>query len=317
MNKFFLFLLCPLFCFSQSALEKAENLLTQKNYKKAELVLISFVSENPNNLKAIEYLGDAYGYQDQWDAARIQYKKLVNAKPAVANYHYKYGGVLAMKALEVNKLKALTIIDDVKEAFLTAARLDANHINTRWALVELYMQLPGIIGGSMKTSLKYANELEALSEVDGYLAKGYIYEYDDEPELAEHYYKKAITVGGSLTCYEKLSNFYESTNEPNKAVATIEASQQKHQRNALHYQIGKVAAEYDIQLGKGETCLHTYIEHYSPEDGVPKAWAYYRLAQIYKHQKDKVKALKFIDLAITDLPKIKVFKTEKEQILNL
>jgi len=283
----------------------------------AEQILAKYLKDNSKDLEAIEYYGDAFGFQEKWDPAIIEYKKLVEAKPKEANYHYKYGGVLAMKALQVNKLKALSLISDVKEAFLTAAQLDKNHIDTRWALVELYMQLPGIIGGSKSTSLKYANELEVISKVDGYLAKGYIYEYDDEPALAEKYYKMAITEGGSITCFEKLSSFYENNNEPEKAMATIQASQAKHQRNALHYQIGKVAAEYNIQLDKGAKCLFSYIENYSPKDGVPKAWAHYRLAQIFKHQSNKVNALKHIDLAISELPKIEVFKTEKERILNL
>ena len=50
---------------------------------------------------------------------------------------------------------------------------------------------------------------------------------------------------------------------------------------------------------------------------MPKAWAYYRLAQIYKHQKNKAEALKWIEKAIKGLPEIEVFQTEKEQILNL
>ncbi|MFD2823079.1 tetratricopeptide repeat protein [Lacinutrix iliipiscaria] len=317
MKTFFAFLLFPMLCLSQTPLDQAEQLLQQKKYVEAEQLLSSYVTDNPNNLKALEFYGDAFGYQEKWDFAIVQYKKLVKASPKEANYHYKYGGALAMKTLQVNKLKALTLIGDVKEAFLTAAQLDKNHINTRWALVELYMQLPGIIGGSQSTSLKYANELEALSKVDGYLAKGYIYEYDDEPELAEIYYKKAITEGGSITCFEKLSNFYENTNAPEKALATIEASQAKHQRNALHYQIGKIAAEYNIQLAKGTKCLITYIKNYSAEDGVPIAWAHYRLAQIYKHQNHKAKALKHINLALSERPQITVFKTEKERILSL
>ena len=317
MNKIFAFLLFPLLSFSQQSLDKAEAYLLQKDFIKAEQLLSVYVTKNPENIKAIELFGDAYGHQKKWDNAITQYKKLVEAEPLQANYHYKYGGALGMKALEVNKLTALTIIRDVKEAFLTAAKLDAKHINTRWALVELYMQLPAIIGGSKNKSLQFANELEALSKVDGYLAKGYIYEYDEEPEFAEKYYKMAIKEGGSLTCYEKLSSFYESTNAPEKALITIEASQDKHKRNALHYQIGKVAAEYNIQLVKGEQCLQTYIENYSAEDGVPIAWANYRLAQIYKHSKNKDQAIKCIDMAISELPKIKVFKTEKEAILNL
>ncbi|MFT5245245.1 MAG: tetratricopeptide (TPR) repeat protein, partial [Glaciecola sp.] len=224
---------------------------------------------------------------------------------------------LGMKALSVNKMRALGIIGDVKDAFLKAAELDPKHIDARWALVELYMQLPGIIGGSTSKSFKYAKELEALSKVDGYLAKGYIYEYDDEPELAEKYYKLAIETGGSLTCYDKLTNLYEKEKQTGKVITNIEASGEKHKRNAMHYQIGKVCAEYNIQLDKGEKCLLIYIDNYSAKDGVPKAWAYFRLAQIYKFRKNKVDALKWIDKAISDLPKIDVFKEEKVTIESL
>ncbi|MDO5972117.1 tetratricopeptide repeat protein [Flavivirga aquimarina] len=316
--KFYLLLfLFPFMALAQSNLIEVEALLKQQQFKKAEQFVSYYLKTHPNNLKAIELLGDAYGHQKKWDDAIIQYKKLIKYKESDANYHYKYGGALAMKVLSISKLKALGIIGDVKEAFLKAAELDKNHIDTRWALVELYMQLPGILGGSKSKSLYYAQELEALSKVDGYLAKGYVYEYDDEPELAETYYKMAIKEGESVTCYNKLTNFYKNEEEPEKAIETIEAAHRKHQRNAMHYQIGKVAAEYNIELQKGEQCLHTYLENYSAEDGVPKAWAHYRLAQIHMHKKNKQEALKYIELAIAELPKIEPFKEQKEKILGL
>lgn len=302
---------------SQSSLNDAQNLIDKKEFNKAEQLLSEYVKTHQNDLDAIELFGDAYGHQKKWDEAIVLYKKLVERKPNDANLHYKYGGALGMKALSVSKIKALGIIGDVKDAFLKAAELDPNHIDTRWALVELYMQLPGIIGGSKSKSFKYANELEVLSKVDGYLAKGYIYEYDDEPELAEKYYKLAIETGGSLTCYDKLTDLYEKEKQPDKAITNLEASGEKHQRNAMHYQIGKVCAEYNIKLEKGEQCLLVYIENYSAKDGVPKAWAYYRLAQIYKFKKNKEDALKWIDKAIVDLPKIDVFKEEKSEIQAL
>ncbi|WP_452222901.1 tetratricopeptide repeat protein [Lacinutrix chionoecetis] len=313
----FVLLLSPLFLLGQSAVSEAKIMIDNKQFSKAEKHLISFVDKNPKDIKAIELLGDAYGHQKKWDEAATHYKKIIDAKPSEANYHYKYGGALGMKALSISKIKALGIIGDVKQAFLKAAELDPKHIDTRWALVELYMQLPGIVGGSKSKSLKYANELEALSKVDGYLAKGYIYEYDDEPELAETFYKKAIKEGGSITCYDKLTKLYEKEGKSEEAIATLEASNVKHKRNAMHYQIGKVCADYNVQLEKGEFCLKVYLENYSAKDGVPKAWAYYRLAQINKHKNDKTEALKWIDKAITDLPKIEVFKEEKAIISNL
>lgn len=316
MKLFFCLLLFPVLALSQAKLHEIELLFQKKQFEDAEKLAIQFLETHPNNLKAIELLGDAYGYQKKWDNAIYEYKTLVEADYENANFHYKYGGALGMKALSVSKFQALGIIGDVKKAFLKAAELDESHIETRWALVELYMQLPGIIGGSKAKSLRYANELEILSRVDGYLAKGYIYEYDDEPKLAESFYKKAINIGGSLTCFNKLTNLYESEGKPQKAIKNIEEAQRKHNRNALHYQIGKVAAEYNIELKKGEQCLKTYLKNYSAKDGVPKAWAHYRLSQIHMNKNNKAEALKHINLAIAELPKIKPFKEQKEKILS-
>lgn len=314
MPRFLYILLWSSLSFSQASIEKAEAFIENNEFKNAEQEMTAFLKTKPEDKKAIELLGDAYGHQKKWDEAIEQYKILTKEQPNSANYQYKYGGALGMKALSINKLKALGIIGDVKQAFLKAAELDPKHIDARWALVELYVSLPGIVGGSFSKALNYAEQLEKLSKVDGYLAKGYVYEYDDEPELAEKYYKLAIKVGGSVTCYDKLTTFYEAQNEPEKAIGNLEVAHQNLQRNAMHYQIGKVCADYNIQLDKGEKCLKAYLSHHSSRDGVPKAWAYYRLAQIYKHKNDIAKAIEWIDMAIVDLPKIEVFKEFKASI---
>ena len=131
------------------------------------------------NKELLEKHGDAYSRKQQWHNAAECYKKLVKRYPGVANYHYKYGGALGMLAL-TNKLKAIGFIGEIKKAFKKAAHLDPEHKAARWALVELYMQLPGILGGSKKRALHYAEELEKLNTVEGYLAKGYSYEHDQE-----------------------------------------------------------------------------------------------------------------------------------------
>ena len=303
--------------YGQSQLAEVDTLFHQKQYVKAEGIISDYLKNNPNDLAAIELLGDAYGFQKKWDEAIEAYEKLVEANPNNANYQYKHGGVLAMQALAVNKMRALPFINDAKKAFLKAAELDANHIEVRWALVELYMQLPGIIGGSKSKALKYANQLEQLSQVDGYLAKGYIYEYDDEPELAEKYYKLAVAYGGSIVCYNKLINFYEKENEVDKAIQFLEEALRKHHENVFYYQLGKLSAIHNTHLDKGEASLKTYLENYTSKDGVPKAWVNYRLAQIYHHRKNKEKALDYIDIAIAQLPESKPFIKQRQQILNL
>ena len=317
MLKNVLLLLFPLLSFGQTEFDSISYFFQEKQFEKAEIRLLIYVKNNPNDLKGMELLGDAYGHQKKWDESIAQYKKLIGIQYNSANYQYKYGGAMGMKALAVNKFEAIGLIGDIKDAFLKAAELDPKHVNARWALVELYMQLPGVFGGSKSKSLYYADELYKLSRVDGFLAKGYIYEYDEDAELAEKYYKLAINEGGSLWCYDKLTAFYEKQNQPQKAIINLEQAKTKHKRNALHYQMGKISAQYNVDLHKGEECLNTYIQNYSPADGVPKAWAHYRLAQIYLHKRNKAQALKYIDLAINELPKIKPFKDERERILKM
>ena len=222
MQLFFLFF--SLIAFSQSDFEKGEKLFAQKKYNEAKQSFQDYLKSHPNHTKTIEYLGDIAGHQKKWDEAIDNYKKLKTSFPKMANYWYKYGGALGMKAKESNKFKALGMIDEVEESFLTAAKLDSKHIETRWALVMLYVELPAIIGGSEKKSQKYADELMALSKVDGYLAKGYIDVYFKRYIKAEINYKKAHEIGNSKTTFEKLYDLYL-----NKLKDKIKANKLKEQ----------------------------------------------------------------------------------------
>lgn len=193
---------------AETDFEKAEKLFKQEKYDQAKVLFENYLKSNPNNYKTIEYLGDIAGHQKKWDEAIKQYKVLKIQFSKTANYWYKYGGALGMKAKSVNKFKALGMIDEVEKSFLTAAKLDTNHIESRWALVMLYIELPGIVGGSETKAKKYAEELQELSKVDGYLAKGYIDEYFSRYTKAEANYMKAHEIGNSKTTFQKLYNLY-------------------------------------------------------------------------------------------------------------
>ena len=300
---------------NMNAFAKAETYFKAAQYSSARPLFTTYLKTYPDDLDTLEYLGDIAGYDKDWDTAADYYLRLVVLQPKVANYHYKYGGVLGMKALEINKLRALGLIGDIKKSFITAAELDPSHVEVRWALVELYIQLPSIIGGSVDKASSYAEELSKISPVDGYLAKGYIAEYNDRPLDAEENYKKAVAVGGSVLCYTKLSEHYEKNAKLDAAIATLVEAQEKHKgNNRLHYQLGKVAGQYGIGLDQGIQCLQRYIEFYSTKDGVPKDWAYLRLAQIYRHKAEKGEAKMWLDKALTSRADFKEALAERALI---
>jgi tetratricopeptide (TPR) repeat protein len=219
----------PVLVFSQTAFEKGERYYNLEKYDLAKLNLEVFLQQNPNDIKALEYLGDIQCQFKQWEKAVPYYLKLTKLKPTEAKFFYKYGGALGMQAKESNKFKALSLIDDVKKAFEKTIALSSNHIGARWALLEIYIQLPGIVGGSENKAIKYANELLRISPVDGYLARGHIDEYFNRYIQAEKNYKKAIEIGNSFTTYQKLANLYQyKMKQPEKAKQLLASFNEKN-----------------------------------------------------------------------------------------
>ena len=204
----FLFLFIPILIWSQSNFEKGEKLFHAKRYEEAQVIFEEVLKTKPSDLKTIEYLGDIAAHQKAWVKGAEYFKKLKELKPTEADYFYKYGGCLAMRAVEVNKLKAFGMVGDMKEAFEKAIILNPKHIPARWALIEIYLQLPGILGGSESKALLYSNELLQISQVDGYLSRGRIDEYFKRYASAEKNYIKANEIGKSKVTFQKLYNLY-------------------------------------------------------------------------------------------------------------
>lgn len=214
----FLFLLVPILIWSQSNFEKGEKLFQAKKYEEAQIVFEGVLKTKPLDIKTIEYLGEIAAHQKAWVKGAEYFKKLKELKPNEADYFYKYGGCLAMRAVEVNKLKAFGMVGDMKEAFEKAIILNPKHIPARWALIEIYLQLPGILGGSEAKAIVYSNELAQISSVDGYLSRGRIEEYFKRYVAAEKNYMKANEIGKSKVTFQKLYNLYlNKLKDPKKA----------------------------------------------------------------------------------------------------
>ncbi|WP_313111761.1 tetratricopeptide repeat protein [Aequorivita sediminis] len=295
---FIFFILFPVFIIAQSNFQQGEEHYKQENYTKAEPIFEEYLKLHPGHIKTREYLGDIAGYNKDWDTALSYYKDLVSDHESNASYHFKYGGALGMKAMTVSRLRAVTYISEIKHHLERAIELNPQHIEARWALVELYIQLPVFFGGSEKKAIDYAKELEAISIVDGYLAMGHIAEFHKKIEDAELNYKKAIKVGGSPHTYEKLINLYEKNNQPLKAIKTALISVGKHKVNHLNYRVGEISARYNLESQIGIESLSVFIANHSIRDDIPKEWAYYQLAQIYKNIGEKEIALTWINKAL-------------------
>ncbi len=218
--KLFLLILCCFICsdaYAQSAFatvaersrSEAEQLYQNKEYQKALAQFKKLQVEQPKDTLILERIGDCHAYLTEFESAAEWYERLIENNEESANYNFKLGAALAMQAQNASRFKALTLLGDIKHHLKKAARLNPKHIEVRYALVQLYCELPGIVGGSYKTSKKYAGQLFKISEIDGWYAHAIIYEHREDFKAAETCLKKALEIGNSITAFSKLGSLQE------------------------------------------------------------------------------------------------------------
>jgi len=272
---------------AQNSFEDGEKFLNQNDIKNAKKVF----SEYPDNLKAIEYLGDIASFEKNWDKAISHYEKLVENQPNSSAYNFKLGGAMGMQAMEVSKFKAALMIGDIKSYLNKAAELDKNHAEVRRALVELYMQLPSFVGGSKELAQQYVKELQAINKVDAYLAEAYIHKSEENPEAMKNAVRKALEAA-----------------EQNKNLV---------ERNYLNYELGERAASLEIKPQLASRFLEKYIENYNYKDLKSPAWAHFHIAKIQASQNNQDKALNHVNQALATKFNFPEAEKLKRQILEM
>ncbi len=299
----FLFLIPSLF-YSQEYFEKGQQCFDQYQLACAKINFQKYLEQKPNDLNALRYIGDIAVDEKDWEKAISCYKTILDADPNNGDYHFKYGGAIGLKALNIGKINAYFLIDDIRDSFLEAARLDPNHLEARWGLVEFYVHLPAIIGGGTKKALRYGQELYALSTVDGLMSQGYIALKDGDEQKAKKLYTQSIIEGLKL---------HEYTQDPLSGELRVIKSHYAYDRNQLHYQIGKATFQYKKSLEEGLAHLHYFVENYAVKDHITKDWGYYYMAKIYKVRGNTSKSKDAITKALAlrpDFEEALAFKNE-------
>lgn len=310
---FILFFLIPFGAVSQSDFEKGKISFEKRELESSKKHFMLVTDNSENYDKAQEYIADIAVFEEEWDTAIDIYEELLEEFPEDANLNFKYGGVMGLKCLTISKFEAAFYIPDIKKYLKKAATLDENHIESRWALVQLYIQLPGVFGGSYDTANEYANQLLAIDTLNGSFAKGYVAEHRDEPENAKQYYLKAMQLKKAAVCQDELTKLPSEDIENNSSIIGCEV----FKRNQLNYLTAKVAAEYNFQNQRGILYIQRYIDNFSSIDGEPLNKAYYRKAQLYRNLGNKKEAKKWIEKSLALEDDFDKAQEEKSMILAM
>ena len=236
--RFLIFFLVPVLSISQnSKIDSLVTLLELKNKDEKLLILI----------------GESYASQKKWDSAIFYYKKLVDIKPNNANYLYRLGGSQAANSESASTLKALSLINSAKVNLIKSSNIDKSDIYSRWALVQILLELPNFFGGDDELAFKFSEEIYKISKFHGLISKSYIHNFLNEFDKAEQTERIIIDLLNTNKRFFDYNHF-------NFLIAKF-LSKDSH-------------ADYSLS----NSYLNIYIDNHSHIDRVSKAEAYYYLA---------------------------------------
>jgi transcriptional antiterminator Rof (Rho-off) len=76
---------------------------------------------------------------------------------------------------QLPRVKSLPYVRAMKIAFEAAARLKPDALDIQIVLLQLYTELPWVLGGSNKKATQVLEIVKSLSVIEGFLAEGYFY----------------------------------------------------------------------------------------------------------------------------------------------
>ncbi|MBJ33290.1 MAG: hypothetical protein CMC89_01025 [Flavobacteriaceae bacterium] len=171
------------------------------------------------------------------------------AKKAPDNYDYQFmlGGVSGILASEVSQVKSLSYVRAMKTAFERAAIIEPDSLTIQLVLLELYTELPWVLGGSNKKANRALNAIQSLSTIEGFLAAGYYYRTTKKN-------KKALVA------------YLNAVNEVDVCISP-EVS------NDAYYVMGVLSFYLQKDVTKALCFFEHYIAHLNGGDRYPKSFA--------------------------------------------
>ena len=228
-------------------------LLDARKYAEVERMAAARISSRPDDLEAYAALivavtsdGDAL----RREAALKRLEACVAALPAAAMCHYGVGAVLGVSAMSQGMVVGLRSVGHIRESFTKALEIDPMFYAARNGLVQLYLTVPGIAGGSVSKAREVANAASARQPEHAKLLLALV--ALDHKDYAQAERGVASVRPGSdkelagdvQAFWPQLGIAYLSDKQVAKARAVFERAVQEAPQQAIgHYGVGRTMAE--------------------------------------------------------------------------
>jgi tetratricopeptide (TPR) repeat protein len=226
------------------------------------------------------------------DAAINLFKQAIAKSPKNAVAHYHLGDAYGDAALKAGLFSQMSLANKCKDEFLAAVALDPGYYDARLGLLEWYLQVPGIAGGSEEKALEQAAEIRKRDSLHGHLAYASIYRKQQKPELVRAEYAAMVKEqpSSAKAHYWYANYLINEKNLPGAAAELDTAVKLDGNYMPAWFQVGHVAALTGSDLARGEDALKRYL-NYKPASDEPGLYrAHYWLGAIFEKLGKKAEA---------------------------
>ena len=271
-----LLFIIPWLSFSQQKTPFASyDFKNDSNYEKELKLLKNYANwESEGVIKSIAEL--SYYYKD-WETAIDYYEILLVDSPTAENY-FKLGVAAARKSLEAPRFLSVPYLIKARKSVLQAHELAPKRVVVLNLLIQLYAEIPSVLGGSIYFAEKKANELRDIDSLEGGMMEAYVFQVRNDFKASASKYS------------EVFQNLKEIFPDPENLVTEL--------RRNLIFDLGRVSAQYQVEPDLGLFLLDYYLKSCAFEDNYPLEWAYYYRSKIYLYRKEFEKAEASIQKAL-------------------
>jgi Tfp pilus assembly protein PilF len=186
----------------------------------------------------------------------------------------------------------MSLANQCKDEFLAAVAADPNYLDARFGVLEWYLQVPAIAGGSEEKAAEQAAEIRKRDSLRGHLAYAAIYRKQQKPELVRGEYAAMVKEqpSSAKAHYWYGSHFISEKNFPAASAEFDTAVKLDGNYMPAWFQVGHVAALTGSGLARGEDALKRYLNYKPASDEPGLHRAHYWLGAIFEKLGKKAEA---------------------------
>lgn len=236
--------------------------------------------------------GRALFEKGDYEHAAETLENAVAATPNNAEAHYLLGASYGQMAMKASVFGQMSLAMKTKSQFDEAVRLDPNHLDARWGLMQYYLMAPMLAGGSEASAMEQANQIKKRDAQLGHFAWAMIYGQQKKPDLVRKEYVDAVREQpGSPKARIALASLYISEKNYGGAATEIDAATKVDPNYMpVWFWTGRLAVATGANYAAGEAALRKYLGHTPKRDEPGLHRAHFWLGQIFEKTGRKAEA---------------------------